>query len=53
MCSRAVVDTIYMSFDQDCNHALELDEVLDAVQNNSEKLADVWEIFGRTLVSRV
>ena len=46
------VDTIYDSFDQNRNMALELDEVLQAVSKNSH-ISDVWEIFGRTLVSRI
>jgi len=47
------VDTIYDSFDQNRSEALELDEVLNAVDKNKDKVADVWEIFGRTLVSRI
>ena len=46
------VDTIYDSFDQNRSQALELDEVLKAVQGNPN-ISDVWEIFGRTLVSRI
>ena len=46
------VDTIYDSFDQNRSEALELDEVLNAVNKNTH-ISDVWEIFGRTLVSRI
>ena len=46
------VDTIYDSFDQNASNALELDEVLKAVSKNTQ-ISDVWEIFGRTLVSRI
>ena len=46
------VDTIYDSFDQNRSQALELDEVLNAVNKNTH-ISDVWEIFGRTLVSRI
>ena len=46
------VDTIYDTFDTNRSKALELDEVLNAVKM-STKISDVWEIFGRTLVSRI
>ena len=46
------VNTIYDTFDQNRDQALELDEVLNAVKKNTH-LNDVWEIFGRTLVSRM
>lgn len=46
------VDTIFDSFDQNRSESLELDEVLSAVSNNTQ-ISDVWEIFGRTLISRI
>lgn len=46
------VDTIYDTFDIDRNGALEFDEVLEAMNKRTD-IADVWEIFGRTLVSRI
>ena len=45
------VDSIYDQFDADASKSLEFQEVLNAIQRN--KVTDVWEIFGRTLVSRI
>ena len=47
------VDTIYDSFDQNRNAALEFSEVHEALKNKGHEISDVWEIFGRTLVSRI
>ena len=46
------VDTIYDTFDVNRDKALEFDEVLQTI-NKSTTITDVWEIFGRTLVSRI
>ena len=45
------VNSIYDSIDADRSGSLELDEVLEAIQRR--KITDVWEIFGRTLVSNI
>jgi len=45
------VDSIYDSLDADRSGSLEFHEVLTAIEKR--KVADVWEIFGRTLVSRI
>jgi len=45
------VNSIYDSIDADRSGSLEFDEVLAAIHRR--KVADVWEIFGRTLVSRI
>jgi len=47
------VDTIYDSFDQDHNKALDFDEVQEALRRKGNEISDPWEIFGRTLVSRI
>jgi len=47
------VDTIYDSFDADRNQALDFSEVLDALKRKGNEISDPWEIFGRTLVSRI
>ena len=45
------VNSIYDTIDVDRSGSLEFNEVHDAIQRR--KLTDVWEIFGRTLVSRI
>lgn len=45
------VNSIYDSIDADRSGSLEFEEVLDAIQ--FRKITDVWEIFGRTLVSNI
>jgi len=50
------VDTIYDSFDQNRNESLEFEEVVEALRKKElegSSISDVWEIFGRTLVSRI
>jgi len=47
------VDTIYDSFDQNRNESLEFSEVLEALKRKGNEISDPWEIFGRTLVSRI
>ena len=47
------VDTIYDSFDQDRNASLDFEEVVAALKTKRHEVTDVWEIFGRTLVSRI
>ena len=46
------VDTIFDSFDLNESQSLEFEEVRKAVERNTS-MTDVWEIFGRTLVSRI
>ena len=43
------VNSIFDSIDCDRSNSLEFDEVAEVVEKR--KLTDVWEIFGRTLVS--
>ena len=38
---------------QDRNEALEFEEVVAAVRKKGNAVTDVWEIFGRTLISRI
>ena len=45
------VNSIYDSIDADRSESLEFDEVLHAIEDR--KVSDVWEIFGRTLVSHI
>lgn len=45
------VDSIYDTIDADKSGSLEFEEVLDAIQKR--KITDVWEIFGRTLISNI
>ena len=45
------VNSIYDSIDCDRSGSLEFDEVAEVIEKR--KITDVWEIFGRTLVSSV
>ena len=45
-------DTIFDSFDLKGSDSLDFEKVLAAVEKNTE-MTDVWEVFGRTLVSRI
>ena len=45
------VDTIYDSFNLSGKTELVFDDVHAAVQR--QQISDVWEVFGRTLVSRI
>mgnify|MGYP005695781639 FL=1 len=45
------VNSIFDSIDCDRSGSLEFDEVAEVVEKR--KITDVWEIFGRTLVSSV
>ena len=45
------MDTIYDSFDLSGKTELDFDDVNAAVQR--QQITDVWEVFGRTLVSRI
>lgn len=45
------VNSIYDSIDCDRSGSLEFEEVMQAI--DERKITDVWEIFGRTLVSSV
>ena len=45
------VNSIYDSIDCDRSGSLEFDEVAEVIEKH--KITDVWEIFGRTLVSSV
>lgn len=46
------VDTIYDSFDLNGSKALDFTEVHAAMMRNTS-ITDVWEVFGRTIVSRI
>ena len=45
------VNGIYDAFDTDRSESLEFQEVLQVVQR--QRITDVWEVFGRTLISSV
>ena len=45
------VNGIYDAFDTDRSESLEFSEVLSVVQR--QRIKDVWEVFGRTLISSV
>ena len=45
------VNSMYDSIDCDRSGRLEFDEVAEVIEKR--KITDVWEIFGRTLVSRI
>ena len=46
------VDTIYDSFDQDPQVPLGFEQVASVLERKPE-ITDVWEVFGRTLISRI
>ena len=47
------VDSIYDCFEQKRSGTLELSDVLEKAKARPHDITDIWEVFGRTLVSRI